>query len=480
MSNSIIDENKSFPGTNAFKFKTNLLATIEIQGYVDSTSYNPGDTVTFYVSTQNAGDVYSIAIYRMGWYDGYGARLITTLSSLTGQAQGYSDATTITNCPTAIIDSTTHLIETGWAASTTWTIPGNAVTGCYLVQFTAPSGKQSLANFVVKGNTTADYVYVRPYCTDTAYNAWGGWSLYTNPGVGVKVSLNRPGDVPNGGSGNFLFYELAAIKWMEKQGYNISYVSDIDIHNNAAQLLNYKALISPGHDEYWTKAKRDGVEAMIAAGKGAAFLGANASYWQIRMENDNAGHANRTVVCYRGLAASTYGPYSNDPMYGVNNALMTSQWRDPILNRPESAMIGIMYSDNTHANNIAWSVAASPSTTYFAGSGLVAGQSYGGDLVGNEWDKQQTGSPSNLQIIGQTTTTNSNSQADTSHTTTYKAPSGALVFASGSLDWTWALDNYRRYSPTTTDNLLVVPGIQLLMQNIMGALKGSVASQVSL
>lgn len=465
MSNPIQTENQN-TGSTGWQFSNR--SNTAIQAYCDKASYNTGDTVTFYASTQTGGTGYSIAIYRLGWYGGNGGRLITTLSGLTGQAQGYWDGTTLQNCPTVYTDSTTHLIETGWSSSTTWTVPGTAVTGIYLAMFTDANTAQTACGFVVKGNTTADYVVVRPACSDAAYNDWGGWSLYTNPGTGVKVSILRP-NVKGGGAAGILTFEIPAIHWFEAQGYNLSYITDIDCYTNASQLSNYSAILILGHNEYWTKQYRDGMETAIAAGVGAAFLGANASYWQCRIENDHTGTIpNVTVVCYK--VSTNGGTLSNDPQYGVNNTLVTAQWRDSILHRPENTMIGIMYSSVTSGSNAAWTVdSGAGSISYLAGTGLSASSSYGSDLVGYEWDKQQAGGPSNLQVIGTSTITGGTISPDTSNTTCYIASGGALVFGSGSVAWTWALDTFR-YTGGAPGSVAVVPQMQALMTNIMTAL----------
>ena len=472
MANAIITEN-ALQGTANWTFTQS--ATTQIQAYCDKVSYNPGDTVSFYVSTQVASTGYQYTIFRLGWYGGLGARQIAQVTGRTGVAQGYWDGTALQNCPTAILNPVMQLLEAGWSVTDTWQVPANACTGIYSVLFQDANGYQYKVNFVVKGNASADYLVERSFMTDQAYNAWGGYSLYTNPGVAaLKVSFNRP--MTGNGSGNVYAYELAFIHWLEAQGYNLAYTTDIDVHGNASQLLNYKAILYIGHNEYWTKAIRDGAEAAIAAGVSAGFMSANISYWQARLENDNAGNANRTVVCYKvGTSGQGYGPgvLSNDPQYGVNNALVTAQWRDPVLNRPENAMIGVMFWDDTHGSNGAWVVDASADQTYFAGTGLVNGSSYGSDLVGYEWDKTFTSpaGPANLKVIGTSPMTGGTSHGNSnSNTTWYRAPSGALVFATGSVSWTWALDTFRNAGGSQP----VVPQMQVLMANIMGALKGPV------
>ncbi|MEO9028317.1 MAG: N,N-dimethylformamidase beta subunit family domain-containing protein [Ktedonobacteraceae bacterium] len=478
MSNNPIPAENALPGTTAWQPGANL-ATTQIQAYCDTHAADPSGVVHFFVSVQAGGTTWTGAIYRLGWYQGTGARLIATIPIQTGIAQGYWDAIgrVLNNCPTAIITSATHLLEAGWSSSFAWTVPANAVTGVYLAQFTDANGKFTYCSFIVRGNRPADYAYIRANTTDVAYNDWGGYSLYTNPTVGVKVSFNRP-DVNGGGTGGLLQLEIGAIKWFERQGYNMSYLSIQDIHENPAWLKQYGALLSGGHNEYWTREIRDGVEAALTSGVGMAFLGANAAYWLMRFEADAGAHVDRTVTCYK--VATAANNLALDPFFGVDNTRVTSQFRDPVINRPESTLCGIMFVDlvaGTPPVKVAWQLASVPSQTYLGGTGLIASQSYGCDLVGDEYDKQQSGSPANLQIIGASAVTRATGNAaDTAHTTTYVAQSGALVFASGSHAFTFALDSYRWSFACTP---YTVPGIQLFMANIMAALLlGKSASSV--
>jgi hypothetical protein len=460
VSNPIATEN-NLTGTTAWQITQT--ATIQLQAYADRLSLAPGQTITFFVSTQVAGTGYTVSIFRLGWYGGAGGCLKATISGLSGQAQGYWNASTQTlvNCPTAIIDNTTHLIEAGWAPSCSWTVPTSAVTGVYLAMFTDANGYQAILTFVVTGNSMADYAVLRADTTEVAYNGWGGWSLYTNPGVGVKVSLNRPLATP--GNSGVLNYELACIRWLERQGYNLSYLTHVDVYTNASALLSYKAVLIAGHNEYWTKEVRDRMEQASTSGLGLAFLGANDSYWQMRFESDHAGNSNRTIVCYK--VQSTPNTLSNDPISGVDNTRVTAQWRDPVLGRPENTMIGIMYTSYNTNTYVTWTVDPAATSPHLTGTGLTPGQSYGSDLVGYEIDTVFAGGPNNLQIIGSSAFMDVYSHALVSNTTTFIATGGALVFASGSIGWTYALDTYR-YGGSGT----AVPGIQQLMAHIMTAL----------
>ena len=124
---------------------------------------------------------------------------------------------------------------------------------------------------------------------------------------------------------------------MEGSGYDVTYATDIDTHANNTMLLNYKGVLSMGHDEYWSKPMYDGFNAARDAGVNLAFFGADAVSWQIRMESSSTGVANRVEVCYRDV--------NLDP--NPDLTLKTINWRDPNLNRPEQVLMGIQYNDNS-------------------------------------------------------------------------------------------------------------------------------------
>jgi hypothetical protein len=490
--NPIVAENALF-GTTGWMIPSGAEATTEIQVYAGARSVTPGETLTFYVSTKEEGTSYVLGIYRMGWYHGTGGRLMTTVQ-LIGKAQGYYDASNfqLVNCPSAFQDPLTGLVEARWQPSYTLVIPHDWTTGVYLVKCVNEHGKQTYTTFDVLGNDTAPYIVVTADTTYAAYNNWGGQSLYPTSSKNTipasKVSFNRPSTMQQG-SDQVLVFELNTIRWLESEGYNVSYMSSIDLHTHPEKLLQHKAYLSIGHDEYWTKEMRDGVESARDHGVGLAFLEANASYWQIRLEPDLAGVPNRTVVCYKVLSTNNVASdsggvvksaLSRDPLFGVDNTRVTSLWRDQVVGRPENAMIGIMYSDyNSTLRGTAWKF--DPQTANVSllhagllqGTGLQAGQSFDSGLVGYEWDRvfNNGHTPAGLQILATSEVLSIEGIQDSSNTTYYIAPSGALVFATGSIYWTAALDGYR-YDRTLygTKDAKTIPEIQQLMKNIMDAL----------
>lgn len=479
-STDILREN-ALHGTSSWQIPSGKAASTEIEAYASATSVLPGQTLTFYVSTQKEGTSYSIIIYRLGWYGGLGGRLMTSQGNQIGFAQGYYDPHThrLVGCGSCRVDKQTGLVEARWLPSYSLNVPSGWPTGVYLAKFTDSNGMQTYAPFDVRGNPHSTYVAVTTDTTYAAYNDWGGYSLYQaidnletdGLGRGVKVSFDRPYNRGNG-SGDILLFEINAIHWLERQGYDLSYISSIDLHEDPAQLLQHRAYLSLGHDEYWTKEMRDGVEHARDQGVGLAFLGANTAYWQIRLEPDSTGNLDRTVVCYKVLTRQN--DLARDPFYGKDNTRVTSQWRDPVVKRPENSMIGIMYSSLTlPQHGFPWRVNPQTTSPLLADTGLQAGHSYGCDIVGNEWDRafDNGATPARLQILGLSPTVNSAHTDDISLTTYYVASSGAMVFAAGAIYWTKALDNYRFLQEGSCDDQqLVVPGMQKLMVHVMDAL----------
>ncbi len=479
-SNVIATENENL-GTSSWQIPPGRGSTIQIQAYANATSISPGQRLTFYVSTQMEGMNYSISIYRLGWYGGLGGRLMSFQDNLIGHTQGFYDPSSrqLINCTSCSVDSSTGLIEANWHPSYTFVVPFDWTTGVYLAKFTDFSNRQTYVPFDVLGNTDSTYVVVTPDTTSEAYNYWGGSSLYVyysnnvlTAGLsrGVKVSFDRP-YTPAFGANYVLLYELNTIRWLEQEGYDISYISDLDLQKAPRQLLQHRTYISFGHDEYWTKEMRDGVEYARDHGVGIAFLGADSAYWQMRFEPDHAGVADRTVVCYK---VSSGSDLSRDPFYGKDNSRVTALWRDPLLNRPENALIGVMFSNLNQETNFPWQVSLRASSALLADTGLRPGQAYGCGLVGYEWDAvfDNGFSPPGLQVLGTSHVLSTTNHADVSNTTYYIARSGAMVFATGSVYWARALDSYTFSGgdPACAGQNTPVPAMEALMVHVMAAL----------
>jgi hypothetical protein len=427
------------PGDGDWRL-TALSDTPTVEGYASATSVNRGDTIRFFVSS--AAPTYRMTIYRLGWYRGAGARKMMSVT-LEGSKQ-----------PMPSPDPQTGLIEANWAESFRLTIPSSSdktdwATGVYLAKLTPSSGTESYIMFVVRDDSShSTYVFQSAVDTSQAYNNWGGKSLYNfNSDNGVaarKVSFNRPYKrqaFSDTGSGQFMNYELYFLRFMEREGYDVSYLTNIDVHANASTLLNHRAFLAVGHDEYWSYEMRAGVQAARASGVHLGFFSGDQAHWQIRLEPSRAGDANRTIVGYKDNAGRE-DPYAldGDPS---NDKYITIRWQDlpsryhvddPVA-QPENSLIGVMW----HADPVAGDVVVSNASHWvYANTGVVNGTHLRG-LLGYETSSvfDNGYSPEGLEILA-----NSPDPAGFSNMTTYTASSGSVVFATGTIQWSWGLDDF--------------------------------------
>jgi hypothetical protein len=198
--NPIVCENTQ-TGAPASEWDVTAAGDTTLQGFATDISANKGDTVHFKVTTTAAH--FNIDIYRLGYYNGMGARKVASVLNITGKSQA-----------ACLIDNTTHLVDCGnWTESATWAVPAAAVSGLYIARLSrTDNGGASHIPFVVRDDAgTSDLLMQTSDTTWQAYNQYGGFSLYQgSPVAAVKVSYNRPfatrGQNSGLGTSNFLFY----------------------------------------------------------------------------------------------------------------------------------------------------------------------------------------------------------------------------------------------------------------------------------
>lgn len=469
-------------GTLGWLIPSHYQASTQIQAYASASSVAAGSSIEFFVSTLTEGTPYSIAIYRAGWYAGTGGRLLRLIPDLPGHAQGYYNEHQLTGCRTCHVDALTGLVEAGWRSSYRLSIPSTWTSGLYLAKFVDVHGFQTYVHFDVTGNLSSTYIVVTPDTTLQAYNTWGGYSLFSSDTAtvqglagtviphAVKVSFDRPySDMIN----QMLQTELNAVHWLERQGYNLSYISSVDLHKDPRQILHHRALLSLGLDMFWTKEMRSGLDVARDHGVGLAFLGASAGTWQMRFEPDSAGHAERVIVCYQ--VSSVQNDLARDPFYGSDNSRVTAMWRDPLLGHPESDLVGSVYAGMTRAGDAyPWRISMrAAGSELLQGTPLQPGRSYGCALVGPTWDHlpDSTSSTPPVHLLSASMIKTRQGANAVSQGTYYRARSGALVFTAGGAYLLQALDDYRMATdPHCVHQPLIVPAIQQFMQHLMALL----------
>jgi hypothetical protein len=467
VTNPIVAENL-LPGNPMSEWGITGPGSTNIEGYTTDISATLGGTVDFKINTDSSH--YKIDIYRLGYYGGDGARLVGSIDHSGANAAQ----------PGAIVDSTTGLVDAGnWSVTDSWSVPPDAVSGVYLAKLTREDGTggTNWIPFIVRDDgRQSDMVFQTSDTTWQAYNPWGGHSLYD--GTSTAVSYNRPFTTWSGpspaGHWNFLFgAEYPAIYWMEKNGYDVSYISGLDTARNGNELLNHKVFLSVGHDEYWSGDQRANVEAARDAGVNLTFMSGNECYWKTRWAPsiDGSDTANRTLVCYK-----TDQSGQNDP-----SGQWTGTWRAG--GSPENALTGQMYmvnSDPLSTDTITYdqSQFALWRNTSVANTAPGGTASLGGSYIGYEWDVDVHNSTRPAGQINLTSTplfsdsilqgsAGAEGPGTAVHSVTmYRASSGAQVFNAGTIFWTWGLDENHPIGPTNSNSVPADLNVQQLMVNV--------------
>ncbi|MDQ2100808.1 MAG: hypothetical protein QQW96_24575 [Tychonema bourrellyi B0820] len=497
------------PGTADWQL-TNPAIKREIEGYASLTSVNRGDAIKLFVNTNEPN--YTIDIFRMGWYNGLGGRRMNDPIIRKGIRQSPPQE-----------DEASGLIECHWQDPYIWQIPDRTddwTSGIYLAKLTASkTGKQSYIIFVVRDDDRkSDLLFQSSVTTFQAYNNWGHKSLYRWNSRGkqaYKVSFNRPYAMsPNRnaaygmGAGEFLTnfqpkrrtssggWEYNMVRWLEKEGYDVTYATNIDTHFNTRLLLSHKAFLSVGHDEYWSRDMRDNIETARDKGVSIGFFGSNICYWQIRLEPSRiTGEVNRTIVGYKEMAdldpmggltqpvgtvdlpveiaasgelkygigkskVAQIASYNKSPIF---NSLVTTRWRDSAIGRPEDALIGVMYETFQVNSDIV--IDDNAPDWLLEKTDLKQGDKLRG-LLGYEVDRMFGNAPKNIVRVAHSPYPygGGTRYADM---TVYTADSGAKVFATGSMQWVWGLDDYN--APQLRSAFLN-SGAQQITRNVLAKL----------
>jgi hypothetical protein len=444
--NPIAAEN-TCPGTSAWRADLPLGPQNAIEAFTAPISVNAGEPVKMYVST--TAPSYSFHIYRMGWYQGLGGHLVYSSQARQG-----------INQPAPVVDQATRMVSaSNWHDPITLTIPTSWVSGVYVVKLVSSAGLMRYTEFVVRDDASrAPILFQSSVLTYQAGNSWGGRGLdgtgtaNTTGDRSFAVSLDRP-EVENAGLSDFTTYEYNLLSWLERQGYNVTYTTDVDTDLHGQLLLHHRLFLAAGHDEYWSAGMRTNIAQARAAGVSLAFFGANDAYWHVRLQSSPLG-ADRVVVCYKDAGL--------DPLSGHAPSSATTLWQNPPLNQPGQALLGAMFSGVVAGP--APLVLSSGAAPFLHGTALHVGSALAG-LEGAEVDTTSAGSdaggfdsvlpnlalPPALTILasspvkakpnGNDNPNPNQPEIPTATATLYTAPGGARVFDAATYWWGLGLEN---------------------------------------
>ena len=316
--NSIVLENQK-KGTNIW-WSDQTDEEPLIEGFTSDFSYAAHETIVFKIfvkpSAFNGSEdlIVQLWIFRLGYYDGFGATLSGNISYTT---------TARDIQPNCMFEVSSHMTDCdNWKESLYWNVPEESHSGVYVAvpviyRQDKSDGKVesrgSFIPFVVKKKVTSnsitgkvdakygsDILFKTSDFTWVVYNKYGGWNLYRGNGSytfdsrAVKASYNRPFQnrqfKPQGQFENFLFgADYPLLFWLEKHGYDVSYASCNDVEkmgeNGDLNPSNYKILLSVGHDEYYSQSLRDAYKNARNVGVNLAFFSSNEIFWRTKWED---------------------------------------------------------------------------------------------------------------------------------------------------------------------------------------------------
>jgi hypothetical protein len=516
--NKIVAENCK-PGNPSSEWDINADGDATIQGFATDMSVNHGETVSFKIATDSPK--YRIDIYRTGYYRDNGARLITTIRPSVPLPQRQWEC---------YHDYATRLYDCGtWAVSASWPVPKDAVSGVYIARLVreddrpgswradnsrdpgdkprpmphayGANGLGKLANalkeprashivFVVRDDERkSDILFRTSDTTWQAYNRYGLGNTYSGitpagestgqANRAYKVSYNRPISNRETGSVNQYFNaEYPMARWLEANGYDISYFSGVDTARFGEKIKEHKLLLSNGHDEYWSGgSERKNVETARDGGVNLAFFSGNEVFWKTRFENsaDGSNTPYRTLVTYKETHTRITNDGQMQPGKKIDpfNNVWTGTWREsspynPEGPQPENALTGVIFTVNAYRNDPLVVPAKYSKMRFWRNSDvarLKPGESValGKGILGHEWDEDLDNGfrPAGIVHLSETIVDGVmylqdfgsvyDSGTATHNLTLYRAKSGALVFGAGTCQWSWGLDNFH-------DNYTGVPG----------------------
>jgi hypothetical protein len=377
-----------------------------VEAYCGQLSCAPGDTMALHTSCR--ADRYDVAIHRWG----ASHELVWSATDLAGEEHPIPSDADSNGCD--------------WPVAVTVPVGEHWRSGYYLVTLTAheaPADRAvGYAAFVVRAAPQrARALLVLATNTYNAYNSWGGRSLYTG---GSRVSFARPfgrgmlmrpsterddrkarpryrreePDVDgliyqeyrfaNGypgfmSSAGWFTYERRFVEWAEGQGFEFDYAVSSDLEHDPGVVAGYDLVLGVGHDEYWSAGQRATLEQHIRGGGNYVTLSGNTMFWQVRLEDGG-----RAMVCHK------YAAHEVDPVVGTGaQATMSGMWADPLVGRPETAVIGAGSAYGLYSRFGAATPRGSGAFTVyrddhwmFAGTGLRYGDLLGADdgVVGYE------------------------------------------------------------------------------------------------
>ena len=394
---------------------------LEIWGYTDRPSYAPGETVGLHVSTSAAHWGFEV------WRDGQIFEKVHEQSGLAGACYSIPNDVVASGC--------------GWPEGASFEIPANWTSAGYIVVLRAERDGREVtqdAFFVLRAATPgqrSNLAMVAATYTWQEYNDWGGGCGYFSDeyvdhtadplevrekSFKARLSFQRPWSrglirTPVGAprlaqppppvraavgvpaadwaishgysvwtvAAGWARYDALTFRWLEANGYQPELLSQWDLDRDPGVLDGYRAVVTTGHDEYWTAGGRAVLDRFITGGGRYARLAGNI-VWQVRMEDDL-----QTQVCHK------YAAHADPERHSDDIDRRTGAFEAHYIDRPPVTTFGAngfrgVYSrmGGLSPRGAGGFIVYRPGHWAFAGADVYYGDVLGGDvpLVGYETD----------------------------------------------------------------------------------------------
>ncbi len=398
-----------------------------IEGYCSRQSVLAGESLDLMVSTNPPGR-FAIEIFRTGYYQGRGARLMKTLGPFDGQTQ-----------PDPPVGKKS-LRECRWETTTTLVIPADWPSGVYLGRLSllpenvSDGAWQSYVVFIVRDERPADILFQCSDNTWQAYNRWpDNYSVYTHPdgnqGPWADVSFDRPygkyaqiyQNPQSVGSGEWLCFEFPFAYWLEKHGYDVTYCSNSDMLN-PERALRCRTFLSVGHDEYWDIRQYESAIKMRESGVNLMFFSGNSVCWVSPYRESSNGVPNR--ILFRG------GPYGGNYKWAALRERLNGPF--PHWGPDEGYLIGARNVEPVNGGGD-W-IVEDPNHWMFEGTGMVKGDRVPG-LIGWEYHGDPPTDLEGLEVVARGTALQGGDNPQQWTATIYPGPKGNFVFNASTIFW---------------------------------------------
>ncbi len=409
------------------------------------------------------------------------------------------------------------LYDSGWETDFSYDIPDDLKSGVYAIRLRVEGDEWYLVFFVrpPRGKATAKLAFLVSTVTFMAYSNYQwlmheqfaevteamwttlekaevfmqencelGLSTYDthSDGSGVRyASRLRP--VVNMSVKTPLWSfnaDTHVLDWLEIQGIDYDVITDEDLHNEGAALLdNYDAIVTGAHPEYFTTPMWDGMRTYLARKGRLAYLGGNGFIWRCALSDRMPG----ILELRRPEDGIRYRDEEPGESYLEFTGEYGGLWRR--LGMSPQALVGVgtvavgfdasgyyLRNDDSFNERVGFIFDGIGDNEVIGDFGLVGGGAGGGEIDAVDW---MAGTPSHTLVVASSEghsentilcpdecgfnhsamngTQNPNVRADM---TFFETPGGGGVFSVGSISWAGSLshNNYDNNISRITGNVV--------------------------